>query len=158
MKRILSFILCVIMVAAMLPISLFVISAEDETSEQLIYENHFNSADDVVADEIGSSKWALYNSNGGGILQLKGASKDPYNEGLGTWERKFDISQTEGQVKITVRIIATATKGGDAVTINGTTVMKTAAKGKDIAKLEIVPTVVVLLALTNVSGYVGFAG
>ena len=57
MKKIFSFILCVIMVAAMLPVSLFVISAEDETSEQLIYENHFDSADDVVAQEelVGSS-------------------------------------------------------------------------------------------------------
>ena len=125
MKRFLSLILCVLMVVAIVPMGLFVATAaeSDEFQQLMIYENNFESSSKLVDDEntvISDATNVVWNNNG--VVQLTGSSKSPYKNS--TWERTFDISQTQnGKVKFEVRIIATSNKGNNAVSLNGVNIM-----------------------------------
>ena len=129
MKKILSLILCVIMVMAIVPMT---VAAEGELEEVVAYENHFDTSaefDDYT--EIGSEGVSFDKTNK--MIDFAGFKS---NNGNAWWKRTVDVTGTQGKIRITARIIAKAYSAGSALAINGVRVVGTAGSGST-ARLNI---------------------
>ena len=116
MKKIISLVLCVIMVMAIVPMT---VAAEGELVETLIYENTFDSAEDLTKDGATISSSSNVKHTSDGVVQIVGSSKSPSS----TWLSNFDVSETQnGKVKFEIRLVvpSSASKGGNMIYLNGT--------------------------------------
>lgn len=149
MKKILSFVLSILMVIAIVPVSVFVVSAEET---QTLYSNSFDSAEDVTTNATLGT--AAYNE-AESALQI---THSGWNYSNAYWETSIDLNGTDGLITLTTEINADAyqtvsgsTSRGDGaiLTVNGKVIIKNITEANGDYKVSLADGTVVQKACSN---------
>lgn len=112
MKRILSILLCALMVVAIIPMSVFMVAAED--SVDTLYENDFSNSNNA-ADASGANA-----SIANGLLSLAGW-------GNNTWTKNVTLNGTTGLITISFTMQPNLQNSCDLLSVNGVVVLSAAS-------------------------------